>query len=117
MKGNKIGAHFFQLTDSDKVDIRQMTLAGKSADYIANWIGCCAQTVRRYKNIMGFGTEHYGKRYWKKKDNETLINMYNEGVPLADIADKLGRTREAIIIRCSKLRAKGVLPYRNKRKQ
>ncbi|MDO4212221.1 MAG: helix-turn-helix domain-containing protein, partial [Bacteroidales bacterium] len=48
-----VGSHFFRLTPDDIEDVRRMTLAGKTAGYIAEYIGCSVTTVHNYVRRLG----------------------------------------------------------------
>ena len=102
-----MGTSKIRLTKSDIEDIRRMTLAQKSTKEIAEWIGCSEPTVTRYRRSF-FGTGVYKpRRFWREEEDETVARMFEEGCSFIDIGKEIGRTPEAVIVRCSRLRSEG----------
>lgn len=107
--GNKKGVHFFWLTESDKADLISMTRAGKTANEIAEWLGCGVCTVRRHQRLFGLNGIYKNIRYWREEDKNTLIEMYNRNCRAKDIARVVGRTPESVNLMAARLRRAGYI--------
>lgn len=113
LRGSLKGTTKVRLTDSDKEDIRRMTLEGKGTAEIAGWIGCSDTTVRKYRNQMGLTCTFVPERFWTDEDTATLVDMVAEKRSSVEIAEILGRTPSSVNIKASKLRKAGHVAYRN----
>lgn len=107
-----VGSHFFRLTPDDVEDVRRLTLAGKTASYIAEYIGCSKTTVHNYVRRLGIKPRVFRSNCYTDDQLQEMIVMYNLGIRASKIASHFGRSKEAIYAMIGKLRAKGLIPPR-----
>lgn len=71
----------------------------KSIEEIAAALGRCVDTVRQYAREM----ELSKLRGWTQKEIDKLKQLYKKGVPISDIAKRLGRTCKATDAKLTKI--------------
>lgn len=73
------------ITPEDVADMRRMRAEGKTGKEIAEWIGCCPQTVYRYlagwpiPKVEYDWAQYSRLRREKIKQNPELLAAYNAG--------------------------------------
>lgn len=102
------------LNDEDINDILEMNRRGYGVKYISSYIGCSRVTVYRVFEANNVTDHKDTVRAWTPEKEELLITRYQSGVEIYKIARELGRTKDSIYDRISKLRADGRLPKKPK---
>lgn len=95
-----------RLTQKEKARILQMLDEGFSAEKTAREIGRCKKTVETYRRKARNGdifAETPGWRRWEEEEEKLLASMVENGVPLKEIAQKLGRSEIAVQGKCKHL--------------
>lgn len=79
---------------ADKVSLKEMS----------NQLGRTANSLKMKLKSLGLYEPRPAPKPWEEDDEKQLVQLYNDGVPFAEIAERFGRTESAIVSRLVKLR-------------
>ena len=96
---------FYEPWKEDEVErVKQLFEEGKSMEDIAKDIQRSPKSVRMKLKALGLYTPVNKSRAWAPDDDETLKDMYRDGVSFDDMATQLDRSPKAIVARLVHLR-------------
>ncbi len=96
---------FYEPWKEDEVErVKQLFEEGKSMEDIAKDIQRSPKSVRMKLKALGLYTPVNKSRAWTTDDDETLKDMYRDGVSFDDMATQLDRSPKAIVARLVRLR-------------
>lgn len=96
---------FYEPWKEDEVErVKQLFEEGKSMEDIAKDIQRSPKSVRMKLTASGLYTPVNKSRAWTPDDDETLKDMYRDGVSFDDMATQLDRSPKAIVARLVRLR-------------
>ena len=100
-------------TPENDAELMKRYWAGESYENIGKAIGRSAKAVKiranAIRNEQGKRPRRVGKSmFWQESEEKLLIEMYESGVGIKIIAEKLGRTYLAIATRIKVLRDRGI---------
>jgi len=89
------------LNQAEKTLIRKLKAAGHSRNQIAVKLGRGNATISRVLRDAGGTDAKQQAQYWSKEEDGRLIHLSNDGKSQQEIADAIGRSRNAVAIRLS----------------
>jgi len=102
-QARKMGYKILQVqwTPELKAKFKELWKSGASYTEIQQQIGVSEKTAKTFAKQFGFGTKPRAKLdiAWSEEEENALIEMLDGGLPLKDIAKKLGRTTRAVELR------------------
>ena len=96
-------------TADETEELRQIAADGISREEMSAQLGRTPNAVKMKLQSLGLYVPKPAARPWTPADEDTLVRMYREGVPFAELASAFGRSEGAILSRLIRLRA-SVLP-------
>ena len=96
---------FYEPWKEDEVErVKQLFEEGQSMEDISKDIQRTPKSVRMKLKALGLYTPVSVARPWTSEDEETLKDMYRDGVSFDDMATQLDRSPKAIVARLVRLR-------------
>ena len=91
-------------TGEDNESLTQYTQEGMSLEDIADRLQRTKKAIRMRQQSMGLYTPRPTPKKWEAEDDETLKQMYMDGISFEDMAEHFNRSVSAIVARLVHLR-------------
>ena len=96
-------------TADEAEELRQMAADGLARAEMAAQLGRSPNAIKMKLQSLGLYVPKPAAKPWTPEDEHSLVKLYRDGVPFAELATIFGRTEGAILRRLIRLRA-AVLP-------
>ena len=96
-------------TADEAEELRQMAADGLARAEMATQLGRSPNAIKMKLQSLGLYVPKPAAKPWTPEDEHSLVKLYRDGVPFAELATVFGRTEGAILRRLILLRA-AVLP-------
>ena len=96
-------------TADEAAELRQMAADGVSRAEMSAQLGRTPNAIKMKLQSLGLYVPKPAARPWTPEDERSLVKLYRDGVPFAELAAVFSRTEGAILSRLIRLRA-AVLP-------
>ena len=96
-------------TADETEELRQMAADGVARAEMAAQLGRSPNAIKMKLQSLGLYVPKPAAKPWTPEDEHSLVKLYRDGVPFAELATIFGRTEGAILRRLIRLRA-AVLP-------
>ena len=96
-------------TADEAEELRQMAADGLARAEMATQLGRSPNAIKMKLQSLGLYVPKPAAKPWTPEDEHSLVKLYRDGVPFAELATIFGRTEGAILRRLIRLRA-AVLP-------
>ena len=90
---------------ADEVEeLKSMAADGIAIKEMSSQLGRTANSIKMKLQSLGLYVPKPAPKAWNREDEESVVQMYNDGVSFDDMAQRFGRTPGAIVSRLVKLR-------------
>ena len=96
-------------TADEAEELRQMAADGLARAEMAAQLGRSPNAIKMKLQSLGLYVPKPAAKPWTPEDEHSLVKLYRDGVPFAELATIFGRTEGSILRRLIRLRA-AVLP-------
>ena len=96
-------------TADEAEELRQMAADGVTRTDMAAQLGRSPNAIKMKLQSLGLYIPKPAAKPWTPEDEHSMVKLYRDGVPFAELAAAFSRTERAILSRLIRLRA-AVLP-------